>query len=176
MDQALTELMDKLAPVQAGKERNTGAALKVLDSAKGEIEVSGSGGKAQYVLKPLAELYGEGRGVTAVEPTDNGFMPLFLGIEETIIECYHANPELTDGMVALTLDRLVRNPSAQFQPGELGTRLQARLRLVLSVNNYSRWEVQQAVRKIAKSVARHTAVSGIQGYLDFIDAQFPQVP
>ncbi len=39
---------------------------------------------------------------------------------------------------------------------------------MLGLNNYSRRDVEQAMRKIGKSVARHTRADGPQGYLYFI--------
>jgi len=175
MDQALKDLMDKVSKERTGKEGETRGGVHLLNKARGELELPGPNGKVLYVLKPLAELYGEGCGVAAVDPMDDRFTFLFMAIEEEIVGCYDANPELTDGVVALTLDRLARNLSAQFQPGELGAHIQAKLRLHLSLNNHSKWEVQQAVKKIAKSVERHTKVAGIRGYLDFIAGQFSRM-
>ena len=37
-----------------------------------------------------------------------------------------------------------------------------------SLNDYSRQDVKQAIRRIAKSVQTHTQQSGRRGYLDFI--------
>ncbi|MGD0089143.1 MAG: hypothetical protein ABSE73_04425 [Planctomycetota bacterium] len=176
MDQALAELIGKVLKVDKSKVGETRGGVRFLDMAKGEIELSGAGGTTQYALKPLVELYGEGQGVSAVDPQDDRFMSLFMAIEEESVRYYHLDPELTDGVVTLTLDRLVRNPSAQFQTSELGAHLQATLRFCLSTHNHSKWEVQQALKKIVKSVERHTKVAGIRGYLDFIDAHFPYVP
>ncbi|MFI5381762.1 MAG: hypothetical protein ACHRHE_20895 [Tepidisphaerales bacterium] len=46
--------------------------------------------------------------------------------------------------------------------------IQLSLRMALSLNDYSRQDVKQAIRKILKSVDRHTKAAGQRGYLDFI--------
>jgi hypothetical protein len=48
----------------------------------------------------------------------------------------------------------------------LAKQIQFSLRLTLSLNDYSRQEVRQAIRKIAKSVNRHK--NGDRGYLMFV--------
>ena len=56
------------------------------------------------------------------------------------------------------------------EPGQdaLRRRLQLALRLLLSLNDYSRQEVKTALRTIARSVARHKSLEGRRGYLTFI--------
>jgi hypothetical protein len=142
-----------------------------LDIASGEIIIDEAGEDRRYALKPLSDLYGAGHNVDTVDPQDDQFMPLFLAIEEAIVRHWEQdNPGLTDGTVALVLDQLGMGPdSATSDP--LAQRIQIQLRLCLSMNDYSRQEVKAALKKVAKSVDRHTRASGPRGYLNFI-AQF----
>lgn len=55
----------------------------------------------------------------------------------------------------------------------LARAIQNSLRLLLSTEDYSRYEVKWAVRKILGSVKRHRAAGGIRGYLDFIMEYVP---
>jgi hypothetical protein len=115
-------------------------------------------------LRPLAELYSPAEGATA-DPKVPVFVPLFLCIEEAIT-LYDTDEEtLTDAKVSLALDRLSLSPE-EAAPDPLIERIQAALRLTLTVNSYSRQQVRQAVRKIGKSVVRHE--NGQRGYLEFI--------
>jgi hypothetical protein len=65
------------------------------------------------------------------------------------------------------LDQLGNEPNS---PGNdpLARRVNSALRLCLSLNDYSRFEVRAALRKVRKSVERHTRLAGPTGYLDFI--------
>ena len=47
-------------------------------------------------------------------------------------------------------------------------RVQLALRLCLSLNDYSRQEVRTALRRVQRSVKRHTELQGPRGYLNFI--------
>lgn len=60
------------------------------------------------------------------------------------------------------------SPEADVHNNVLAARMQFSLRLLLSLNNYSRQDVKQAIRRIARSVQSHTEQSGRRGYLDFI--------
>jgi hypothetical protein len=98
---------------------------------------------------------------------------LFLSIEETIVREDQTHARLTDAGVTLTLERLAMNPEGDPGADDLARRLQLELRLQLSLNNYSRQEVRSAIRKIGKSVARHTRLAGPRGYLTFIRQYVP---
>ncbi|MGC8625395.1 MAG: hypothetical protein ACP5VQ_09040 [Phycisphaerae bacterium] len=93
---------------------------------------------------------------------------MFMEIERSISAFDRHHARLTDGAVASTLNRMGINSEANAGADELGRRLQWDLRVLLSLNDYSRQDVIQALRKINKSVARHTRASGPRGYLDFI--------
>ena len=86
---------------------------------------------------------------------------------------YRADPTLTDGTVGLALGLLATNPEGDVQHDALARARQLELRLLLSLNDYSRDEVRQALRKVRKSVDRHTRVDGRRGYLDFICRYLP---
>ena len=155
-------------PSSGGKYTETGRTIEVLDCTTGQIVIRGEGDPQPYTLKPLRELYGSGNGTDVVDPEDEIFMPLFLAIEEEIAKYDQTeNPGLTDGTLALTLNQLGMEPEA-ISGDPLSQRIQTVLRLCLSLNNYSRQEVKAALRKINKSVDRHSRVAGRRGYLDFI--------
>lgn len=127
----------------------------------------------KYPLKPLSQLYGHGTPERTVDPQDDAFLPLFACIEEDFVLSYRDDPRLTDGDVRIALDLLEMDPDGDVQHNTLARRVQLSLRLLLSLNDYSRQEVRQAARKIRKSVDRHTRLSGRRGYLDFIRKYLP---
>jgi hypothetical protein len=95
-------------------------------------------------------------------------MPLFLAIESSIVRFNQARLSLTDADVTLALNRLGVNPEADPGNDPLARHIQRELQLLLSVSDYSRQDVRSAIRKIAKSVSRHTRLAGPFGYLTFI--------
>jgi len=105
MDQQLKDLMGE----RGTKGRK--ADITFLDGS-GRIEVKGPGGVREYTLKPLKELYAAGTDSPSVNPEDDKYMPLFLGIEGSIAAYYEDEPGLTDGMVGLTLDQLAMDPDS----------------------------------------------------------------
>jgi hypothetical protein len=164
MDERLTQAVEN-STRELANAKGPGRAFKVVDPDRGVVELPGGGG--EYELRPLDDLYGAGVGSASVDPMDERFMPLFLGIEESIQLAYRRDPALTDGAVQLALNALSMNPSAQT-PDPLARAVQFQLRLVLSLNDYSRQDVKGAVRKIAKSVDRHRKSGGPRGYLEFV--------
>lgn len=145
--------------------------VQFLDDTSGEIAIldgEDDPSPRNYTLKPLSQLYGPGTPDRPVDPQDDAFMPLFLAIEQTIVRCDDLEPTMTDGAVSLALDLLAMDPQADLQHDTLARRIQLELRLLLSLNDYARQEVRQALRKVHKSVARHSRLSGRRGYLDFI--------
>lgn len=134
-----------------------------------EITVGTGEKAAAYRLKPLAELYGAGTGVEAMDPRNKVFQPLLHGIESQILRFDVAqHGRLTDGQVSLALGKLAMSPEADAGTDVLANRIQIGLRLALSLGNYSRQEVKQALRRIAKSAEMHTKQSGARGYLNFV--------
>lgn len=144
--------------------------IDFVDDAKGEIELIRDDERKPYTLKPLGELYGKGNSVP-VEPQSDVFMPLFLCIEEEIAKFDATERRLTDGEVSLLLNSLGMNPEVP-SGDRLAQRVQCALRMTLSLNNYSRQELRQTLRKIGKSVERHTESGRGRGYLNFIHQFF----
>lgn len=162
MDERLLQAVER-STKELARTKGPRAALEVVDAERGLIEVSGG---ERFELRPLDELYGAGVGAAAADPMDERYMPLFLAIEEAIQLVYRANRGLTDGAVHLALGELSMNPSVQTRD-VLGRAVQLQLRLLLSLHDYSRQDVKGAVRKVAKSVERHTKSGGPRGYLEF---------
>lgn len=165
MDEGLLQAVEA-STKELANTKGPGRVFKVVDPERGMVELSGGG---PYELRPLDELYGAGTGTATVDPMDERFMPLFLGIEEAIQLAYRRDRGLTDGTVQLALGELSMNPSAPTRD-ELARSVQLQLRLILSLNDYSRQDVKGAVRKIAKSVERHRKSGGPRGYLEFVRA------
>jgi hypothetical protein len=169
MDQELLNLIEPTG-LLAGLKKP--ALPEEVDIARGEVILKGAHGPRPYKLKPLEDLYGSGNDVATVDPMDNRFMPLFLAIEEAIAQYYRREaPSLTDGSTALVVDQLGMGPESP-SADPLASRIQFALRLCLSLSNYSRQEVKAALKKIGKSVDRHTRAGGPRGYLKFIADYF----
>jgi len=165
MDPEFLKIVQGTEPGANGKAEGNYKIRFVDDS--GRVEVETEAGKTEYQLKPLSELYGSGMGGT-LDPETKQFMPLFIAIEQAIADYSRNDPSLTDAGVSLALDRMSMKPECEVPDGDLVWSLQLDLRLLLSAMNYSRQEVRGAIRKIAKSVERHTRVDGSRGYLSFI--------
>jgi len=175
MDSTLVELMEAAGPPDGAEPESWESVVEILDEDSGVIQVETPDGPQRHVLKPLGQLFGNGCGVSSIDPADEAFMPLLLAIEESVLDCYSADPDLTDGRVSLALSRLAMRPDDDPADEALYRRMQLRLRLLLSLNDYSRQEVRWALRKIDKSVRRHSRIDGPRGYLDFIRDQFGTV-
>lgn len=169
MDQ---ELLNLIEPTGLLSQLKKPSRPKAADIEAGELLLELPGEPQQYKLKPLQELYGPGHNVATVDPKEDRFMPLFMAIEEAIAQYYrHENPSLTDGATSLVVDQLGMQPDAA-STDPLALRIQYALRLCLSLNNYSRPEVKAALKKIGKSIDRHTRADGPRGYLRFIAEYF----
>jgi hypothetical protein len=127
--------------------------------------------RRKYMLKPLVELFGKG-GSGTVNPRDEKYLPLFLSIEEVVALFDEDEYRLTDGEVLLDYNTLASHPEAPSDK-QLIQRIQVRLRLTLSLNDYSRQEVRQAFRRLCKSVELHSA--NVRGYLNFIKEFLPGI-
>jgi hypothetical protein len=161
MDTVLSEKVNACLPDKSGKYQEADISIIPIDLET--IEITAGKCNETYHLKPLAELFGVGTG-HSVDPQDEAFLPLMLGIEEEIVK-YDTDRHLTDASVALALDQLAMDPAGP-SADPLVRQLQFALRLILSLNDYSRQEVRQAIRKVAKSVQRHN--NGDRGYLRFV--------
>jgi len=163
VDQELRKLIVERADAQGH------TAMKVGSSGWLDEITVGTGEKAAtYRLKPLGELYGTGTGEATVDPKDQRFMPLLHGIESQIVRFdMEQRGRLTDAAVSLSLGKLAMSPEGDVGNDVLANRIQIGLRLALSLNDYSRQEVKQAIRRIARSVENHTRQSGARGYINF---------
>ena len=161
MDDVLVKL------VKLGKSQKENNVVEVLDLA-GNVEVKTAEGKPPYKLKPLKDLYGPGINADTFDPASEEYMPLCMGIETEILECWEEDSALTDGQVSLALDRAAISPEADAGHNRLLLHLQWALRFQLSLGDFSRRDVQRALRRISRSVTRHTREAGPRGYLVFI--------
>ena len=172
MDEQLVSLMKTVGVPAPSKPVPRPRGIVFRDISQGQIGVGPDGKKQDYSLKPFSELFGKGRGLETLDPTDDQFMPLLMPIEGAIVEYWRENPSLTDGQVALVMEELSMDPAGPAHNNPLKQEIQCSLRLALSLNDYSRQEVKMAVRKISKSVQRHTRLAGPRGYLSFIEEIF----
>ncbi len=160
MDETLIALM---GPVR-GSEDST--ELRI-DPATAEVELDTPQGPRRHALRSLDQLYGKGHGISSMDPRDEQAMPLLMAIESAIMRFWRENPALTDGHVLLSLRELAMNPSADTRD-VLAREIQLDLRLLLSLDDYSKQEVKLGVRRIIRSVELHTSLGGRRGYLTFI--------
>ncbi|NNM88913.1 MAG: hypothetical protein HKL95_10395 [Phycisphaerae bacterium] len=170
MDQALRDLLAQ-AMDKSGKD-SVEMLVSHDENSGPTVRVTIDGQTHTHVLKPLAELYGKGVEAPTLDPASPEYMPLCLAIEESILSCERETPDLTDTRVLLALERLAIKPEADTHPDDVASDIQNALRMCLSLENYSRRDVQRALRKIAKSVQRHTRADGPYGYLRFIAKVF----
>lgn len=168
MDSEITSLFDSLAQTAEPGKLTTIAKLAIIDISTGELEITIGDVTHRRVVKPLKELYGPGINAPTVDVTSEEYRPLLMEIERSITEFDQRRSRLTDAMVASALNRMGINPEMDPGKDELVRSLQMDLRVLLSLNDYSRQDLIQAIRKINKSVARHTRADGPRGYLDFI--------
>ena len=172
MDHELLELIGPLSDEPAAGYDDTGVGLEVLDPVAGDIAIHMATETKHYRLKLLGDLFGEGVNARTLDYEDEHYMPLLMGIEESILRFYEQEPRLNDARVSRALSDLAMHLDRPPGPAPLRQRLWFDMRLLLSLNDYSRRDVRRALRKIRKSVRRHTQMDGPRGYLDFIRAQF----
>lgn len=172
MDMVLMEFVTKQFPAVNEAEitpKKPSIALNIVDADKGEIEVVLGEAKLRHILRPVNELYSTKPEPRFVDAESDLYLPMVIAIEQTILSYYDANPGLADGTVQLALDRLAIDPGAQPIKDELCQRLQMRIRINLSLEDYTKREVVAVLRKISKSVQRHSKISGHRGYLEFLE-------
>ena len=173
MDSEIISLVDGLAKNMEPGKLQTVAKLAIIDDSTGELEITIGDVAHRRVVKPLKDLYGRGINAPTLELTSEEYRPLLMEIERSITEFDRRRSRLTDATVASTLNRMGINPESPPGNDELARSLQMDLRVLLSINDYSRQDLIQAIRKINKSVARHTRADGPRGYLDFISKYVP---
>ncbi|MBF2054920.1 MAG: hypothetical protein IGS03_15850 [Candidatus Sericytochromatia bacterium] len=114
-------------------------------------------------LQPLNALYSEAR-----QPDQEArLVAISMAVEFAIAFADHdSGHALQDPEVIALLDKLTMKPET-LQPG-LGERIQAHLRLELSLADYSRSDVRTALRRCLRSAQRYHKSEGPRGYLSFI--------
>ena len=173
MDSALRELMDSAPGKDGGQGPIEKFEIALIDTARGEIEIELPDGPRRYLLKPMPELFGPDRPPPGEGwDDDDRILALLMEIEESNMQFFcDVDPDLTDSHTALVLSNLAMKPGRDPGDDALCRFLQARLRLCLSLNDYSRQEVRWALNKIERSVQLHRSLDGPQGYLTFITEQ-----
>jgi hypothetical protein len=174
-----TALMDQELPAKLGVgPRGAGTVFSVGHNTRFEhrlgetvlLYTPKSGVTIEHVLRGMHE---EWEGDTPFSSSDEDwvdrYLPLLTAIESGINSVYDADPDLSDKTVIAVLERLVTKPDVSLGQ-ELSTSIQDRVRLLLSVERYSRREVIGCLKKVQKSARLHHAERGPRGYLDFIRA------
>lgn len=172
MDQTLLQTIGKPKAGSSELRFPDNMTVCYVDEGAGDIEVVIEETVKPYRLKPVDELYAPDSGTASINIEADAYMPLTKSIESAILEYFLKNPGLTDGTVQLALDRLALQPGADPIKDELCQNIQLGMRITLSLNNYSKREVVAALRKISRSVQRHSRLSGHRGYLEFIERFF----
>ena len=165
MDEVLSELIDSHS-TRDGTDLKTDVRIRFTKGGMTQIKFDGDDETEPYTLKPLDQLYGRGN-PGSPDPQNLAFMPLFTAIESEIVKFDEEAEGLTDAHVILSLNAMGMNlekPSSD----PLIQWLQGALQLTLSLNNYSRQEVRQAIRRVGRSVERHQESGRGRGYLNFI--------
>jgi hypothetical protein len=141
------------------------AEIRIKADQYPQVVIETDDGPKPYNLRPLSELYAKDRGEVNIK--DDEYLPLLYCIESVIVAKYKDNRTMTDSRALLTIKQLGMDPE---RPGDsLAEAINMSLRMCLSFHDYSRQEVRQALRQVAKSIERHTAIDGVRGYLDFIE-------
>ena len=175
MDREFIEKLNSISEWEKQDDKSELAdnTISFHEEEGGLVRISGPKGAVEYRLKPLAELFSSnGADPAVMKWEDPLYLFLLYAIEGEINRAYVSNPELTDSSVMLALDQLAIKPEAASNDAVVRA-ITRRLRLTLSMDDYSRDEVRKAARKILASVKRHKAAAGIRGYLDFIMEHVP---
>lgn len=173
MDAELYELMQSCRK-QSDLPEGVRGAFVVSETVPGEIAVLTKDGERPYRLKPIQDLFAseELRPAAKRDLESDEYLPLCMAIEQTVLEFYNGHSELTDGQVQLAYDWLAAAPCDERQGSELLEDLRIAVRLQLSLRDYSKSEVVAVIRKLSRSVKRHTKLGGHRGYLEFLERYF----
>jgi hypothetical protein len=172
------EFIEKLNSVSDWEKQDDNSeladnAISFHEDEDGLVSISGPKGKVVCRLKPLQELFSSKTAAPAVMKWDDPrHLHLLYTIEWAIKRVYMENPELTDSSVMLSLDQISMKPEVTSSDAVI-KEISRKLRVALSMDDYSRDEVKKAARKILASVKRHKAAAGMRGYLDFIREHVP---
>ncbi|PKL75931.1 MAG: hypothetical protein CVV27_12850 [Candidatus Melainabacteria bacterium HGW-Melainabacteria-1] len=164
-DPTLKQLLADKGLSAAVQEPGVSHAMGLLLSQEYQLTESGElvlPDESKLTLKPLAELYAEAKPAAK----DDEIMALCMAMEYAVAFFDHDHDHgLNDGDVIRVLEKLSLKPETSFEG--VGGLLLAHLRLELSLGEYSRADVRQAVRKILRSAQRHSK-GDPRGYLGFI--------
>lgn len=128
-------------------------------SEEGDLEFPD---ESEVKLKSLNELYVETKGVSK----DDEQMALSMAMEFAIAFYDHTHDHgLNDADTIRMLEKLSMKPENALEG--VGGLVQSHLRLELSLGDYSRGDVRQAVRRIQRSAQRQSK-EGPRGYLSYI--------
>lgn len=128
-------------------------------SEAGELALPGD---ERYALKAIGELYAEAKSPGG----ENEQMALTMAIEYAIAFFDHHNDHgLRDDETIRILEKLSMKPETALSG--FGALIQAYLRLELSLDDYSRADLRQAVRRALRSAQRHSK-GDPRGYLNHI--------
>ncbi len=128
---------------------------------------SPDGDEIERPLRPLADLFAADAPEPVLEVDPDRYLSLLQSIEIAIVEFDSEHPGATDGKVLRVLDGLIERLEEEAL-GPMRTRIQDRLRLELSLRDWTRAEVLACLNKVRKSVKLHRSSGGERGYLDFI--------
>jgi hypothetical protein len=121
-------------------------------SEDGLVLVKGHKGNFEYRLKPLQELFSPEQPMSGdVNWDDPRCRGLIDTIESAIQHLYQGNPGLTDASLIAVLDKLAENPE-EASGDDVIKRINCNMRMMLSLYDYSRKEVQNAFQKISASI------------------------
>lgn len=114
-------------------------------------------------LQPFNTLYTE----VSQPDLEARLVALCMATEFAIAFADHASEHsLQDPEVIVCLEQLALKPEASLKG--LGARIQGYLRLELSLADYSRSDLRNALRRCLRSAQRHHKSEGARGYLAFI--------
>lgn len=138
------------------------ALLSQDNLAVSEDGVIGLSDETDLELKPLSELYVEAKSPAG----DKEQEALMMAIEYAIAFYDHAHEHgLRDDEAIRLLEKLSMKPEVALSG--VGGFVQTYLRLELSLGDYSRADVRQALRRIQKTATRHSK-GDPRGYLNHI--------
>jgi len=105
---------------------------------------------------------------------DDYYLTLLMTIEEEIVGVDNKFPDLDDYAVIFALEKMANNPEIRSDDPVVKA-IQMGLRILLSLSDYSRYEVKRTIRKVLYSAKKYNRSGGRGGYLDFIRDYFLEI-
>jgi len=171
MDNEFVEKLESISIHKKLSENELESRLSITFNTEidGLIKITAEKGEFTYLLKPLEGLYAKQESRKSAE---NEMMSLLYQIERAIKGYDMADYGLTDSSVIIALEKLSMKPEAPVQDDLLRS-ITGYLRMFLSIHDYSRSELRQAINRVLRSARRHNKIDGTRGYLDFIRENVP---